>query len=160
MQWQHLFSLIFWLALRWEQDMDKPRGDRWLLLISFIIGLSFGVHFMGLLTILALGMIYYFKNTQKSILNFLIANVLSVAILLFIFKLLLPTTLAFGNLRYFSSIRLVYHLILEPLYLDFVFCYSFYSLRFTEKEMGESQYNYIVHSICISRFFIMVNDSN
>ena len=59
-----ILSLIFWLALRWEQDMDKPR-DRWLLLISFIIGLSFGVHFMGLLTIPALGMIYYFKNTQK-----------------------------------------------------------------------------------------------
>ena len=42
--------------------MNTPRGDKWLLMISFVIGLSFGVHFMGLLTIPAIGMIYYFKN--------------------------------------------------------------------------------------------------
>ena len=52
-----ILSLLFWLGLRWEQDMNTPRGDRWLLLISFVIGLSFGVHFMGLLTIPAIGMI-------------------------------------------------------------------------------------------------------
>ena len=63
-----ILSLIFWLALRWEQDMHQPRGDRWLLLISFIIGLSFGVHY-GTLTIPALGMIYFFKNTQSIILK-------------------------------------------------------------------------------------------
>jgi len=55
-----ILSLLFWLGLRWEQDMNTPRGDRWLLLIAFIIGLSFGVHFLGLLTIPAIGMIYYF----------------------------------------------------------------------------------------------------
>jgi len=49
-----ILSLLFWLGLRWEQDMNTPRGDRWLLLIAFIIGLSFGVHFMGLLTIPAI----------------------------------------------------------------------------------------------------------
>ena len=98
-----LLSLLFWLGLRWEQDMNSPRGDRWLLLISFIIGLSFGVHFMGLLTIPAIGMIYYFKNTPKvTVKSFLLANVVSIAILLFIFKLLLPTTLAFfGNSEVF-----------------------------------------------------------
>ena len=91
-----ILSLLFWLGLRWEQDMNTSRGDRWLLLISFIIGLSFGVHFMGLLTIPAIGMIYYFKNTPKvTVKSFLLANLISVAILLFIFKLLLPTTLAF-----------------------------------------------------------------
>ena len=76
--------------------MNTPYGDKWLLLISFIIGLSFGVHFMGLLTIPALGMLYYFKNVKKiTIKNFIAANIISVAILLFIFKLLLPSTLAF-----------------------------------------------------------------
>jgi hypothetical protein len=32
--------------------MDKPRGNKWLLIISLVVGLSFGVHFMALLTIL------------------------------------------------------------------------------------------------------------
>ena len=96
-----ILSLLFWLSLRWEQEMNTPRGDRWLLLISFIIGLSFGVHFMGLLTIPAIGMLYYFKNTKTVTLKgFLIANIVSVAVLLFIFKLLLPLTLTlFGKME-------------------------------------------------------------
>jgi len=91
-----ILSALFWLGLKWESEMNTPYGDKWLLLISFIIGLSFGVHFMGLLTIPALGMLYYFKNVKKiTIKNFIAANIISVAILLFIFKLLLPSTLAF-----------------------------------------------------------------
>ena len=70
-----IMSVMFYLALRWEQDMHKPRGNRWLILIAFIIGLSFGVHFMGLLTIPAIGLIYYFKNYKTiTIQNFKIAN--------------------------------------------------------------------------------------
>jgi hypothetical protein len=89
-----IMSVLFWLGLRWEQDMDKPRGNRWLILIAFIIGLSFGVHFMGLLTIPAIGLIYYFKNHKTiTVKNFIIANVVSVAVLLFIFKLLAPNIL-------------------------------------------------------------------
>jgi len=89
-----IMSALFYLGLRWEADMDEPRGNRWLLLIAFIIGLSFGVHFMGLLTIPAIGLIYFYKRypsvTPKS---FVLANVAVVALLAFIFKLLLPTAL-------------------------------------------------------------------
>jgi hypothetical protein len=89
-----IMSILFYLGLRWEQDMHEPRGHKWLILIAFVIGLSFGVHFMGLLTIPALGLIYFFKNYQKvNVKNFIIANVVAVAILLFIFKLLLPNAL-------------------------------------------------------------------
>ena len=59
-----ILSILFWLGLRWEADMDKPRGDRWLVLIAFVVGLSFGVHFMGLLPIPAIRMLYYFKTTE------------------------------------------------------------------------------------------------
>ena len=96
-----ILSVLFWLALKWEQEMNTEYGDRWLLIISFVIGLSFGVHFMGLLTIPAIGMIYFFKNTKKiTFKNFILSNLISVAILLFIFKLLLPSTLAiFGEVE-------------------------------------------------------------
>ena len=96
-------ALLFWLGLRWEQDMHTPRGNRWLLLISLLVGLSFGVHFMALLTIPAIGFLYYFKNWKTiTIKNFIIANIIIVAILLFIFKLLLPYTLAFfGKMEIF-----------------------------------------------------------
>ena len=108
-----ILSILFWLGLRWEADMDKPRGDRWLVLIAFIVGLSFGVHFMGLLTIPAIGMLYYFKTTETvTIKGFVLANILSVAVLLFIFKLLLPSTLAyFGYAEVFfvNQIGLPFH---------------------------------------------------
>ena len=91
-----IMSLLFWLGLKWEEDMHKPKGNRWLLLISLVIGLSFGVHFMGLLTIPAIGLIYYFKNYEKvTVKNFIVANIAAIAILLFIFKLLLPNVLKF-----------------------------------------------------------------
>ena len=91
-----IMAVLFYLALCWERDMDTPRGNKWLVLIAFIIGLSFGVHFMGLLTIPAIGLIYFFKNYQTvTVKNFILANVVSAAILLFIFKLLLPNALRF-----------------------------------------------------------------
>ncbi len=91
-----ILAVLFYLGLLWERDMHKPRGNKWLILISFIVGLSFGVHFMGLLSIPAIGLLYYFKNYKDiNIVNFVLANVIVVAILLFIFKLLLPSTLKF-----------------------------------------------------------------
>jgi hypothetical protein len=99
-----LMAVMFYLGLRWEKEMNTPRGNRWLILISFIVGLSFGVHFMGLLTIPAIGLLYYFKNyktiTPK---NFILANVVVVAILLFVFKLLAPNIL-----RYFSVLEIFF----------------------------------------------------
>ena len=106
-----IMAIMFYLGLRWEFDMHEKRGNKWLLLICFIIGLSFGVHFMGLLVIPAIVMIYYFKN-QKEILEFLnlqpitgfiIANALGIAILMGIFKLLLPNTL-----KFFSATELLF----------------------------------------------------
>ena len=89
-------SVMFYLGLLWERDMFTSRGNRWIILISLVIGLSFGVHFMGLLTLPAIGFLYFFKNYKKvTVKNFIIANVVVVAVLMFIFKLLLPYTLTF-----------------------------------------------------------------
>ena len=98
-----VLASLFYLGLLWERDMHAPRGNRWLILIAFIVGLSFGIHFMGLLTIPAIGLLYYFKNTKEVTLkNFTIALVIVVAVLMFIFKLLLPYTLSlFGYLEVF-----------------------------------------------------------
>jgi len=99
-----IMAIMFYLGLRWEQDMHKPRANKWLILIAFVTGLSFGVHFMGLLTIPAIGLIYFFKNYKTvTAKNFIIANVAVVAILLFIFKLLAPNIL-----RYFSVLEIFF----------------------------------------------------
>src|SRR5690606_19636320 len=89
-------AVLFWLGLKWEQDMDKPGGNKWLLAISMFVGLSFGVHFMALLTIPSIGLLYYFKHYKTvTIKNFIIANIAVVAVLFFVFAFLLPYTMTF-----------------------------------------------------------------
>ncbi len=91
-----LMALLFWLGLRWENEMDSPRGHKWLLLISFVVGLSFGVHILSLLVIPSIVFIYFYKRfdniTSK---KFIIANIAAVLVLAFVFKFLFPYTLSF-----------------------------------------------------------------
>lgn len=152
-----LIALLFWLGLRWEQDMDKPKGNKWLLLISLVIGLSFGVHFMALLTIPSIGFLYYFKHYEKvTIKNFLIANVVVIGILLFIFKLLLPLTMAFfGKTEIFmvNSMGLPFNS--GTIFVALVFIAFFYfGLKFT-RQKGLIFYNTII--LCI--LFILIGFS-
>lgn len=152
-----LIALLFWLGLRWEQDMDKPRGNKWLLIISLVTGLSFGVHFMALLTIPAIGFLYYFKNYKTvTIKNFLIANVVVVSVLLFIFKLLLPLTMAFfAKTEVFTvnSLGMPFDsgTILAALALIAAF---YFGLKYT-KEKGLVTYNTLI--LCI--LFILIGFS-
>lgn len=88
-------AILFWLGLRWERDMDKPDGNKWLLAIAMFVGLSFGVHFMALLTIPSLGLLYYFKKYKEvTVKNFVLANLAVVGVLFFIFGFLLPYTMS------------------------------------------------------------------
>ena len=147
-------SATFWTGLRWEKDFDNVRGDRWLLLVAFLIGLSFGVHFMAILTIPAIGMIYFFKKYKKiTIKSFLLANVISVSVLLFIFKLLLPSTLAlFGQLEVFfvNSIGLPFNS--GTIIAAFLIIFLFYrTLKYTRSK-GMIQLNTLI--LCVLFVFI------
>ena len=142
-------ALLFWLGLRWEEDMNTPKGNRWLLLISIVIGLSFGVHFMALLAIPSIGFLYFFKNYKKvTVKNFLVANVIIVAILLFIFKLLLPYTLAFfGKTEIFMVNNFGLPFNSGTIFAALVILAFFYfGLKYT-REKGHPFYNTII--LCI-----------
>jgi hypothetical protein len=152
-----LIALLFWLGLRWEQDMNTPRGNKWLLIISLVIGLSFGVHFMALLTIPAIGFLYYFKHYEKvTIKNFIIANVVVISILLFIFKLLLPLTMAsFGKTEVFMVNSLGMPFNSGTIFVALVLIAFFYfGLKYT-KQKGFVFYNTII--LCI--LFILIGFS-
>ncbi|MCP2027035.1 hypothetical protein L1276_002179 [Flavobacterium sp. HSC-32F16] len=152
-----LIALLFWLGLRWEQDMDKPKGNKWLLIISLVVGLSFGVHFMALLTIPSIGFLYYFKHYEKiTIKNFLIANVVVIGILLFIFKLLLPLTMAFfGKTEIFMVNNLGLPFNSGTIFVTLLLIAFFYfGLKFT-KQKGLIFYNTII--LCI--LFILIGFS-
>ncbi len=55
-------ALVFWAILKWEHEADRPGADRWIVFIFFMMGLSIGVHLLGLLTIPAIVMVYYFRR--------------------------------------------------------------------------------------------------
>lgn len=150
-------ALLFWLGLRWEQDMETPRGNKWLLIISLVVGLSFGVHFMALLTIPAIGFLYFFKHYKVvTIKNFIIANVVVIAILLFIFKLLLPLTMAFfGKTEVFMVNEMGMPFDSGTIFVALLFIAFFYfGLKYT-KQKGLIFYNTII--LCI--LFILIGFS-
>lgn len=60
-----LTALSFWIILKWEDEADSVRSDRWIILLAYIIGLSIGVHLLNLLCIPAIGLVVYYRKTQK-----------------------------------------------------------------------------------------------
>ncbi|HET8855601.1 MAG TPA: DUF2723 domain-containing protein, partial [Salinimicrobium sp.] len=151
-------AILFYLGLLWERDMFKPRGNRWIILISFIIGLSFGVHFMALLTIPAIGFLYFFKNYKKvNLKNFIIANIVVVAVLMFIFKLLLPYTLSFFagmELFFVNAVGLPFNsgTIIAGLIIIAAF---YFALRYTRRK----HYNQL-NTLLLCVMFILVGFSS
>ncbi|NIG55303.1 DUF2723 domain-containing protein [Chitinophaga sp. Cy-1792] len=59
-------AIVFWAILKWEQEADEKYGDRWIVLIAYLLGLSIGVHLLNLLTIPAMVMVYYFKKYKAT----------------------------------------------------------------------------------------------
>lgn len=60
-------AMVFWAILKWETEVDKdPYADRWVILISYFIGLSIGVHLLNLLAIPAIAFVYYFKKFKTT----------------------------------------------------------------------------------------------
>ena len=79
-------AVVFWLILKWEDNADKPHSDRWLVLITYMTGLSIGVHLLNLLCIPAIALVYYYKkvpdaNLKGSLFALLLSVILVAAVL-------------------------------------------------------------------------------
>ena len=83
-------AITFWCIMKWEQEADKPHASRWLVLIAYLIGLSVGVHLLSLLTIPAMGMIYYYKRYEYSTAGAIKAFVASMVILGLVQGVIIP----------------------------------------------------------------------
>ncbi len=78
-------AIVFWAILRWEAKVGEAHSDKWLILIAYLVGLSIGAHLLNLVTIPALGFIYYFRLYKPSfwggVIAFAISALIVVAIL-------------------------------------------------------------------------------
>ena len=84
-------AVTFWAILKWEQMADDPSSTRWIIFTAFLIGLSIGVHLLNLLCIPAFVYVFYFRKYKKtSFWGFVLAGIVSVALLWLINMFLVP----------------------------------------------------------------------
>ena len=87
-------AITFWCILKWEEEADQPSSSRWLILIAYLIGLSIGVHLLSLLTIPAMGMIYYYKKYEYSKTGAIKAFIASMAVLGTVQGIIIPSAVS------------------------------------------------------------------
>ncbi len=84
-------AVTFWAILKWERVADEPGSSRWIIFIAFLIGMSIGVHLLNLLCIPAFVFVVYFKKWPKTTFKgFLLAGLVSLALLWFLNMFLIP----------------------------------------------------------------------
>ena len=79
-------AVVFWMILKWEDNADKAGSDRWLILITYMTGLSIGVHLLNLLCIPAIVLVFYYRkypdaNLKGSLVALMISVLLVAAVL-------------------------------------------------------------------------------
>ena len=79
-------AVVFWLILKWEDHADEPHSDRWIVLITYMTGLSIGVHLLNLLCLPAIVLVYYYRkypdaNLKGSLIALAVSFVLVAVIL-------------------------------------------------------------------------------
>lgn len=85
-------ALVFWAILKWEEedDTNPTSAWRWIVLISYLVGLSIGIHLLNLLVIPAIVYVYYFKKYKYSLKGFIYAGIIGILILGFVQSMLIP----------------------------------------------------------------------
>lgn len=66
-----LTALVVWLILRWAERSEETGNERYILIISYVVGLASGIHLLNLLTLPFIGLVIYFKKLQFSWKSFL-----------------------------------------------------------------------------------------
>ncbi|WP_412850526.1 protein O-mannosyl-transferase family [Chryseobacterium sp. PMSZPI] len=105
-------GLLVWLITKWENEYQATDNERWIILIFFLVGLSVGVHMMCMLAIPAICLVYYARNYTFSWKSFIVANLITLGVLAFVFKFIFPTIMTlFGNLEIFfvNGLGLPFH---------------------------------------------------
>lgn len=60
-------AIVLWALVRWDEEADEKQGNRWLVFMSLMIGLSIGVHLLSLLVLPVTALVYYFKKYKPTL---------------------------------------------------------------------------------------------
>ena len=108
-------ALVLWAMTRWYEVADEPYANRWIVLISFLMGLSIGIHLLNLLMVPALVYLFYYRRREDKRFTFwelVKIGLLAVAILfvlVFIIIPYLPKVAAYTDLFFVNTLGLPYN---------------------------------------------------
>ncbi|MEM8847181.1 MAG: DUF2723 domain-containing protein [Bacteroidota bacterium] len=153
-----IMALLLWLGLKWTDSLDEKRGNRWLLLICFLVGFTFGIQFMGFLAIPSIGLLYYFKKYKTTtVKNFLLANIIVITLLILVYKFSLTYVLklfSWGEVFFINTIGLPFNS--GTIIIGILFIAAFYfGLRYTRKNQF-----YMGNTIVLCLMFLILGFSS
>ena len=105
-------ALVFWAMTKWYEQADTPYSNRWIVLISFVMGLSIGIHLLNLLAIPALVFLFYYKQRENGHYSFreyikiFAVSVVILAVILFGIIPYLPKIAAYFDLFFVNTLGL------------------------------------------------------
>ena len=159
-------AVVFWAILKWETLADQKHSLRWIILISYLIGLSIGVHLLSLLAIPSIVFVVYFRKYKTSKKGIIITAILSFIILGFVQSGIIPWVIALAGkfeLFFVNTIRLPFNSG-TIIYFILIIVLIILGLKYTQKHK-----KVILNTIILcftfmligySTFFILVIRSN
>ncbi len=108
-------AMVVWAMTKWYEETDRRYSSRWIVLISFLMGLSIGVHLLNLLAIPMLVYMYYFKMREDKPYSFreyvkiLAVSVVILGFILFVIVPYIPKTAAYFDLFFVNTLGLPYN---------------------------------------------------
>ena len=108
-------ALVFWCMTKWYDQADQPYANRWIVLISFLMGLSIGIHLLNLLAIPALVFMFYYKQREdghysaKEYIKIFAVSVVILAVILFGIIPYLPKIAAHFDLFFVNTLGLPFN---------------------------------------------------
>jgi MFS family permease len=108
-------ALVFWAMTKWYEQADQPYANRWIVLISLLMGLSIGIHLLNLLAIPALVFMYYYKQresghyTMWEYVKIFLVSVVILAVILFGIIPYLPKLAAYFDLFFVNTLGLPFN---------------------------------------------------
>lgn len=108
-------ALVFWAMTKWYDQADRPYANRWIVLISFLMGLSIGIHLLNLLAIPALVFMFYYRKREdghyslKEYVLIFLVSVVILAVILFGIIPYLPKFAAYFDLFFVNTLGLPFN---------------------------------------------------
>lgn len=159
-----LTALVFWLILRWQDDSRSIGGDKWIVLIAYIIGLSIGVHLLNLLCIPAIVLVFYYQKYQTvSLKRLLGAVILSGLLIFFILFVYIPGMVEVGGwfeLLFVNVMGLPFHSGLIAFLFIFLFMLVVFIRLFKKRVVNVSLWCLLMLTIGYTTYGVILIRSN